>query len=47
MTINYLFVYGTLKPGGEAHFFDQNFGIHGVMLIVMAIGSRILILDIQ
>ena len=24
MTINYLFVYGTLKPGGEAHhFFDQ------------------------
>ena len=24
MTINYLFVYGTLKPGYEAHhFFDQ------------------------
>ena len=24
MMINYLFVYGTLKPGGEAnHYFDQ------------------------
>lgn len=24
MTVNYLFVYGTLKPGGEAHhFFDR------------------------
>ena len=24
MTINYLFVYGTLKPGGEAHYYLAN-----------------------
>ena len=28
MTINYLFVYGTLKPGGEAHYYLGR--MHGI-----------------
>ena len=40
MTVNYLFVYGTLKPGGEAHYYLAECTGFGVMLIVMAIGSR-------
>ena len=28
MTVNYLFVYGTLKPGGEAHYYLAR--MHGI-----------------
>ena len=39
MTINYLFVYGTLKPGGEAHYYLAR--MHGIWSNAYCIGNWI------
>ena len=44
MTVNYLFVYGTLKPGGEAHYYLGR--MHGIWSDAYCYGNWIAHTDI-